>query len=374
MAGIYIHIPFCRQACSYCNFHFSTQLKHQDLLVNALVRELEIRAKDWQDTQFNTVYFGGGTPSVLSITQVEKLFKSIAKHYQLASLEEFTLEANPDDITLEKLQAWKSLGIHRLSLGIQSFRDEDLQLLNRSHSNSQSFKAIELAQKAGFDKFNIDLIYGIPGLTSDAWKANLNQVAELGMQHLSAYALTVEEKTTLAYQVEIGKVSLTSDEEQAQHFKILQDWAQEKGYLHYELSNLALPGQEAIHNSNYWNNSRYLGIGPGAHGFRDNLRYQNMANNAGYLNSIAKGNLNQEVEKLSRLDVLNEKIMTGLRLAKGLNLGLVQELAGPHYNQLEKDIKLLLSKDLIQLKEGHICVKAEHRFLSDGIAAELFQV
>lgn len=272
-----------------------------------MVRELEIRAKDWQDTQFNTVYFGGGTPSVLSITQVEKLFKSIAKHYQLASLEEFTLEANPDDITLEKLQAWKSLGIHRLSLGIQSFRDEDLQLLNRSHSNSQSFKAIELAQKAGFDKFNIDLIYGIPGLTSDAWKANLNQVAELGMQHLSAYALTVEEKTTLAYQVEIGKVSLTSDEEQAQHFKILQDWAQEKGYLHYELSNLALPGQEAIHNSNYWNNSRYLGIGPGAHGFRDNLRYQNMANNAGYLNSIAKGNLNQEVEKLSRLDVLNEK-------------------------------------------------------------------
>lgn len=374
MAGIYIHIPFCKQACSYCNFHFSTLRKNLDLVVESIITEISLRAKDWQDERFTSIYFGGGTPSLLSPDHIARILEELHDYLPHIKPEEFTLEANPDDLTEAKLKAWKNLGVNRLSMGIQSFRSQDLKLLNRSHDAAQALESIRMAKKAGFSSFSIDLIYGIPDLDHDAWRENLELVKQLDVEHLSAYALTVEEDTLLDRQILKGEVKMPSDTYIEKQFKMLQDWAKENGWNHYELSNLSKPGKEAKHNSSYWKQDAYLGLGPSAHGYHRKKRYNNLPSNPAYIRACADGKLVQHVELLTDKNGYNELVMCNLRLSKGLNLDLIDELTDELKAHFEKEKVKLQKKGLLIEAGGFLKIPEQHRFLSDGIAADLFAV
>ena len=375
MAGIYLHIPFCKQACVYCDFHFSTSLKNKEALVSALLREAELRQDFIGDTTVNSIYFGGGTPSLLSAPELQKIIGGLQQLFNLNPQAEITLEANPDDLKPAYLDALAQTPVNRLSIGLQSFRPQDLRFMNRAHSAQESLQSIKQAQTAGFTNLTIDLIYGLPNYPVSAWRDALKQVQDLGVPHFSAYALTVEPKTALLYQIEKGKLPPLDEALAAQHFKALQNFTEKTDYVHYELSSISLRGFEAKHNASYWQGVPYLGLGPSAHSYKKGHRSWNVRNNNQYLKSLEKNKLPLQQESLSLADEYNERIMTQLRLAKGLNVNTLEKDFGPNYSQyaLQQAQKLIQSGQFIQ--EGNqLKIAASQRFYSDGLAAELFWV
>jgi oxygen-independent coproporphyrinogen-3 oxidase len=372
MAGIYIHIPFCRKACHYCNFHFSTSASNISEMVKAIIKEAEMR-KNYLDEEVHTIYFGGGTPSLISIEDLQDIILSLRGMFTLDKNAEVTLEANPDDITEEKLLQWKSIGINRLSIGIQSFFEEDLQWMNRAHNAQQAVSSLQLAVKH-FDNITIDLIYGTPTLTDDKWRQNVDKAIELNIPHLSCYALTVEPKTALDKMIQQKKKENVEPEKQARHFELLMQWAKDAGYEHYEISNFAKPEFRSKHNSSYWQGKSYLGLGPSAHSFNGSEREWNISNNALYLKSIEQNTLPAEKEILTETQKLNEYIMTSLRTMDGLSLMHVSSQWNNNIaDTIKKDAAIFLKEGTMTASGDHLILTNSGKLLADGIAAELFR-
>jgi len=373
-AGIYLHIPFCKQACVYCNFHFSTSLKYKDDVLRAILQEIGMRRDYLQGTLIETIYFGGGTPSLLSADEINLIIDTIQQHYPMANLKECTLEANPDDLDKHYLQSLRNTAISRFSIGVQSFREQDLQYMKRAHNVQQADYAIKAAQDAGFDNLSIDLIYGTPGLTDAAWGKNIAKVKELGIPHFSSYALTVEDKTALQFAIAQKKTAPVDPEQAAGQFEILMERAAAMGFEHYEISNLALPGRYAIHNTNYWRGMPYLGIGPSAHSFDGTTRSWNIANNALYAKNILQEHkLLYEEEKLTPLQHLNEYIMTSLRTMWGCDLiKIANEWDTTSADHVEKSSHLFQEKGWVVQDEKKLLLTNMGKLFADKIAAELF--
>ena len=372
MAGIYVHIPFCRKACHYCNFHFSTTHSLLPQMVDSIVEEIRLR-KDYLSSPVSTIYFGGGTPSICSNEQLSILINEIKNTFSLSSNVEMTLEANPDDITIDKLLHWKSVGINRLSIGVQSFRAEDLQWMNRAHNAEQATAAILLAKESGFNNISIDLIYGTPTLYDEQWQHNVQTAIALQVPHLSCYALTVEPKTALDKMIEKKKILAPDPEKQARHFELLMDWMAAAGYEHYEISNFAKPGMRSKHNSSYWQGEHYIGFGPAAHSFNGNSRQWNIANNALYIKNIVAGNVPFEIEELTPTQALNEYIMTSLRTSEGLSLEYIQHNWGEEKAmEVTQHANIYIQQENAVINENHLQLTQKGKLLADGISADLF--
>jgi oxygen-independent coproporphyrinogen-3 oxidase len=375
MAGIYIHIPFCRQACNYCNFHFSTSLHYKNDFVDALLKEIELQAKAGylQGHTIETIYFGGGTPSILQIDELQQIMQQLHQHFSIDQFAEITLEANPDDVNDEKLKGWKQLGINRLSIGIQSLFEEDLRWMNRAHTADEAKQVISKARAAGFDSFTVDLIYGTPGLTDEKWLYNLNWVLQQNINHFSCYALTVEEKTPLDKQIRQHQKQDVDPEQQSRQFLILMDHLQQAGFEHYEISNFAKPGYRSKHNSSYWKGVHYVGLGPSAHSFNGSSRQWNIANNQLYIQSLKQGTISFEKEELTATQQLNEYIMTGLRLMEGCDLNYISQKFGSDKSaQLQTEAASFSSKGLLIKTNDHLILTKEGKLFADSIASDLF--
>ncbi len=372
MAGIYFHFPFCRQACHYCNFHFSTQLKHQEKMLRGFEKEIELRAEQWPDA-LDSIYFGGGSPSLLSPASVEKLINAVTKNFKLGESVEITIEVNPDDVSFEYLEAMSTIGINRLSIGIQSFLDSELKLMNRIHSVDQGMKSIEWTAKL-YENFSVDLIYGIPSSDLSSWKKNLNQALFFEAPHLSIYALTVEPKTVLAHQVKNKKIQLLDEDLVKSQYDWMVDRMEGAGYENYEFSNFSKPGFNAVNNSNYWKGKAYIGIGPAAHSYDGKrTRSWNPSNNIKYLNSIQQGILPAQSEILNTHDAFNEYLMTSLRTSWGVSLKIINQTFGKHYSDyLEKQVENHLIDQRVYWDGDALKVTKKAKFLTDGIASDLF--
>ncbi|HEY8930433.1 MAG TPA: radical SAM family heme chaperone HemW [Mucilaginibacter sp.] len=372
MAGIYIHIPFCKQACHYCDFHFSTSLKYKDELLNALGKELRLQKNYLDNETIETIYFGGGTPSILSAAELNRLLGTITSLHTVASNAEITIEANPDDLDKAKLQALRQTDINRFSIGIQSFFDDELIWMNRVHRAAEAEAAIKRAQDAGFENITADLIYGYPLLTDTRWKQNLDKIFELDIPHVSSYSMTVEPKTALASFIKTKKQAPMDDHQSAAQFVLLMDAMQQHGFEHYEISNFCKPGHYSLHNSNYWKGVKYLGIGPSAHSFNGETRQWNVANNAKYIQSLETGDIPAETEFLTETDRLNEYIMTSLRTIWGLDLSKLNTIAKDASDELNKAAIEFLEKGWIQRQGTIITLTQNGKLYADHIASELF--
>lgn len=393
MAGIYIHIPFCKQRCYYCNFHFSTSLRYKNEFIAALLKEMELFAVDNGQLSparvsgpVETIYFGGGTPSLCTETEIKTILEKIKSLFPIAKDAEITLEANPDDITAEKLGSWKTAGINRLSIGVQSFFPEDLEWMNRAHSAQQAIESLQLATRE-FSNITIDLIYGTPQLTDEKWKKNVGTAIALGIPHLSCYALTVEPKTPLDKMIRQHQSPAVDPAKQAEQFLLLMQWMEEAGYEHYEISNFAKPGWRSKHNSSYWRGISYYGFGPSAHSFDGNNRWWNVANNNQYIESINKGSIPFEKEILTPAQKTNEYIMISLRTMEGINLQwspspgnypdgrkpltVDSPLAGIAEQLLLKSRKYI-DGGMMKLEGHFLRLTKEGKLMADGIAADLF--
>ena len=374
MAGIYLHIPFCKQACTYCNFHFTTSLVYKNELVKAIAKEIDLQKDFLQAEPIATIYFGGGTPSLLSIEDLRSLIDKIKSVYNIDANAEITLEANPDDITKEKLRAWKETGINRLSIGIQSFFGEDLIWMNRAHNVELAVISLQLAVKE-FDNISIDLIYGSPFLSDEQWKKNVDTALGFGVPHLSCYALTVEEKTPLHKKIALKTSPDVDADKQARQFLLLMQWLKQAGYKHYEVSNFAKPGFRSRHNSSYWQGKKYLGLGPSAHSFDGVMRRWNVANNTKYIAAINQGKIEGETELLTETQKLNEYIMISLRTTEGLDLEKVKTFWGEtSVKKMSKRIMLLKESNLVKESDSIIQLTDEGMLMADGIAADLFEL
>ena len=374
MAGIYIHIPFCKQACYYCDFHFSTSLKKKNTLISALIKELKLRKDELKETPIETIYFGGGTPSILSNEELQLLIDSVYENYKVISCPEITLEANPDDLHKDRIIELSKSPINRLSIGIQSFFEKDLKLMNRAHNADEARSCIEVAKKY-FSNISIDLIYGIQGATNEQWIKNIEIALNFEISHISSYALTVEPKTALASFIEKGIIEDVDDEQAHQQFLILKDKLEERGFVHYELSNFGKEGFFSKNNSAYWQGKSYLGIGPSAHSFNGTQRGWNVRNNTKYINALNKDELPIEIEILTLTDRYNEFIMTGLRTIWGVSLKKVEEDFGKLFKDyLIERADIFINQHLLYIDDGHIRVSRKGQFLSDGISSELFKL
>ncbi len=419
MSGIYIHIPFCKQACNYCNFHFSTSLKQKEALIIALVKEINagqpppLSSPKGEEMEKNnkkilaeidneiisTLYFGGGTPSILTVDDLKIIFDALQQRFFFADDIEITLEANPDDITDLKLQEWKTVGINRLSVGIQSFLEAELKWMNRAHTAAESLVCIDTIKAAGFTNFSVDLIYGSPLLNDDDWKTNVQTVIEKNIPHISCYALTVEPKTALDKMITLKKKAAVDAEKQAQQFLLLMDWMLEAGYEHYEISNFAKPGLHSKHNSSYWSGEQYYGFGPSAHSYFPSVisglplkggsliteerpfallgdppkRRWNIANNALYIQSLQKNIIPFEEEILTQTQQLNEYIMTALRTMEGINTQLISTKFGKEAaNKIITACSKYENTQKLKIKNKQIVLTREGKLFADGIAADLF--
>lgn len=377
MAGIYLHIPFCKQACNYCNFHFSTSLQQKDALIQAMLVEIKLTAaqQSTNSTQLiNTIYFGGGTPSILMITDIKILLSTIYHKFKVSPNVEITLEANPDDISLATLIEWKAIGINRLSVGVQSFNDEELVWMNRAHTAKESLQCIDEIKQAGFTNYSIDLIYGSPLLSHQTWQKNVQILVDKKVPHISCYALTVEPKTLLHQQINQQKKLNIDTDKQAEQFLLLMQWMKTFGYIHYEISNYCMPNFESKHNSNYWKNEHYFAFGPAAHSFNGKSRRWNVANNALYIAALQNGTIPFEEEILLPKEQLNEYIMTSLRTMEGLNLQYVQTNFGV---KQAADIKLKASQWILEKKatmvNNTIVLTQQGKLFADGIAVDFFE-
>ena len=371
MSAIYIHIPFCKQACHYCDFHFSTSMKKKDEVVDALCKELLLR-KEEISGDIETIYFGGGTPSLLTSEELQQIFETIFSNFSIVKDPEITLEANPDDLSEEKLKMLAASPVNRLSIGVQSFFEEDLKMMNRAHNQQEALESIETAKKY-FDNISIDLIYGIPQMSNERWQQNLNKALELHVPHISSYALTVEPKTALKKLIEKGKISPVDEDAAKEHYELMIEILEKAGFENYEFSNFGKPGYFSRNNTAYWFGKPYLGIGPSAHSFDGNNRKWNINNNILYIKAIAKGELPAEVEKLSITDKYNEYVMTRLRTKWGISLPEVEEKFGEAYKvYLLKEAQHFLEDGLLDLNDDTLSISKRGKFLSDGIAADLF--
>ena len=373
MAGIYLHIPFCKQACHYCDFHFSTVLKRQPQMVEALKKELILRKAELNQ-KVKTIYFGGGTPSLLSITQLNELLNCIKNHYAVDEKAEITLEANPDDLSREKLEALSKTGINRLSIGVQSFFESDLQLMNRAHNAQEAQQAIVWA-KDYFENLSLDLIYGIPKMSLQRWEENIDRALLLDIPHISSYALTVEPKTALENFIKTGKIPPVDEALAKAHFELLQSKLKAQGFINYEFSNFGKPGFFSQNNLGYWLGKPYLGIGPGAHSYGKGQRSWNLAHNIKYIRALLQDTRPFEYEELTSKDAYNEFVMTRLRTMWGIPLKEVQQRFGSQFSQylLEQAREHLAASRLI-LRDEHLIIGSTAKFLTDGIAADLFWV
>ncbi|HTM97659.1 MAG TPA: radical SAM family heme chaperone HemW [Pedobacter sp.] len=373
MAGIYIHIPFCKKACTYCDFHFSTSLKYADEMVDAICQEIKLKRDRLQGEIIGSIYFGGGTPSVLSAKAYEKIFNALTTHFTIASNAEITMEANPDDLDAQKIVSLRQLPVNRFSIGIQSFFEEDLIWMNRAHTATEAESCIKRSQDAGFENLSIDLIYGYPLLTDQKWLANIQQAIELKTPHISAYSLTVEPRTALANAIKKGQQPGLDDEQSAAQFLMLSQHLTKGGFEHYEISNYSLPGRYAVHNTNYWRGVPYLGIGPSAHGFNGATRYLNVANNAKYLAALNSLTLPETIEELSITNQFNEYIMTSLRTQWGVDLAKITVDFGKYYTEqtLLQAAEFIDNGKLIKL-DNKITLSETGKLFADGLAVELF--
>ena len=371
MSGCYIHIPFCAQKCSYCDFHFSTNHAHKGKMVDALCKEIIIRSKDWTNEPIETIYFGGGTPSVLTAEQIRQLVEQVKSNYQVEDSVEITLECNPDDCSLENLNKWKELGVSRLSIGIQSFRDEQLLWMNRSHQSADSLAAVKNAKEVGFNELSLDLMYGLPDMTPEEWIEQLHQIIELNPEHISAYCLTVEQRTALYKLVKDGKLAVSSNEQQSEQFELLVETLKNAGYEQYEISNFARNEHYSKHNTSYWKGSKYVGIGPSAHGYNGNERYWNQANNTFYLKELENDRLPETIEILSPFDRFNETLMIGLRTKWGVSKQQLFENVSPDEEWFQTVQSYEAENLLIQTEEQLVLTPAG-RLLADRIASDLF--
>ncbi|WP_347066535.1 radical SAM family heme chaperone HemW [Flavobacterium sp. WV_118_3] len=374
MAGIYIHIPFCKQACHYCDFHFSTSLKKKDEMIAALVRELQLRQKELGNETVETIYFGGGTPSILPITDIRLLIDTIYELFNVADNPEITVEANPDDLSEERIIALSENGINRLSIGIQSFFEQDLKLMNRAHNATEALKCLQIATQY-FDNISIDLIYGTPGMDNQRWLENIQQALDLGIPHISSYALTVEPKTALQQFIKKGIVPQPDDAVAHEQFLLLVDQLETNGFVHYELSNFGKENYFSQNNSAYWLGKKYLGIGPSAHSYDGIHRSWNIANNTLYIKTIAEDKLPLEIEALTPTDRYNEYVMTGLRTIWGVSIDRIEAEFGPVYKDyLLQEAQQYRDSGKLELKNNILRTTREGKFFSDGIASDLFFV
>ena len=372
MSGIYIHIPFCKQACHYCDFHFSTSMKKKEEMVLALAKEIHLRKDESSEETIETIYFGGGTPSVLTSAEINFLIDAVYQNYKVVEKPEITLEANPDDLSEERILELSKSKINRLSIGIQSFYEDDLKMMNRAHNSAEAKRCLEFATQY-FDNISLDLIYGIPGMSNEKWKQNIETALSFGIPHISSYALTVEPKTALNKLIQTGKITAPNDEAAQEHFAILVETLESKGFVHYELSNFAKENYFSKNNSAYWLGKKYIGIGPSAHSYNGIARSWNVANNPIYLKSIQEDKLPNETEILSVADRYNEYIMTGLRTIWGVSFDRVEKEFGVEYlNYLNKQTKKYLDDDLLFIEIDILKSTKKGKFLTDGIASDLF--
>ncbi|MFS4483687.1 radical SAM family heme chaperone HemW [Hyunsoonleella sp. 2307UL5-6] len=372
--ALYIHIPFCKQACHYCDFHFSTSLKKKDQLIGCLSKEIKLRKDELKNQSVETIYFGGGTPSLLANNELELLISEVYKHYKISDNPEITLEANPDDLSKEKIEALAESPINRLSVGIQSFFERDLKLMNRAHNSEEAKLCLNEATKY-FDNISVDLIYGIPGLSNAEWIENIEMALSYGVPHISCYALTVEPKTALASLIKKGVIKNVDDHLAQQQFNILVEKLETSGFINYELSNFGKPEYFSKNNSAYWQGKPYLGIGPSAHSFNGDQRSWNVSNNTKYIKHIQQDKLPLEIETLSTTDKFNEYIMTGLRTIWGVSLQKVNQDFGVSYKTyLLEQAEVFINKHLLYIDDNKLLTTKKGKFLCDGIASSLFKI
>ena len=374
MAGLYIHIPFCKKACHYCNFHFSTSDNNRQAVLKSICLELEMRAQELQSIPVASIYFGGGTPSMLNDDELGEIFQVIEANYQVLPSTEITLEANPDDLSLKKITQFAVTPINRLSIGVQSFFEADLKLMNRAHTAKEALESLKIAQTY-FDNITIDLLYGMPQMSNVRWKKNLNIAFDLKLNHLSCYALTVEPKTALAHFIKTAQYPPLNDAVAAQHFQTLVTATANAGFTHYEVCSFGKPGYFSKHNSSYWLGKPYLGVGPSAHSFDGKKRSWNVSNNKQYINIIAKNELPLTSELLTLENRFNEYIMTGLRTMWGVSLKRIEEEFGLGVQtSLLNNAHGYLASETLKIEDAHLKMTPKGQFLSDGIASDLFIV
>jgi len=373
MSGVYFHIPFCKQACHYCDFHFSTSLKYRGEMLAAMEKEISLQTGYLDDKRIESIYFGGGTPSLLEADDISRLIDAVAFHFDVLPDAEITLEANPDDLDGRKVTAMRLTPVNRFSIGIQSFFEEDLRWMNRAHSAIEASKAIQRVQDSGYNNLTADLIYGYPLLTNWKWQQNIDRLLDFGIPHVSAYSMTVEPQTALAAFIRKGSQSPMDEEQSAAQFEQLMERLIAAGYEQYEISNFAKPGQYARHNSNYWRGVSYLGIGPSAHSFDGYTRQWNVRNNAKYIQAIQSGIVPCEREELSTRDRINEYIMTALRTVWGLDLEYVAHSFGTnYYTALRGELQPFVSRGDVALIGEVATLTHRGKLLADRIASELF--
>ncbi|HLP34904.1 MAG TPA: radical SAM family heme chaperone HemW [Amoebophilaceae bacterium] len=372
-AGLYIHIPFCKQACHYCNFHFSTHLPFKAVVLGSIQKELFLRKSYFASMPVATIYIGGGTPSLATLLEMEQLLHAIFTYFPVAVGAEITLEANPDDVTLEKLKGWRSMGINRLSIGIQSFNDRVLHFMHRAHTGFEAQKAIEWARVAAFDNLNLDLMYAIPSTTASDWQADLDKAVALAPEHISAYCLTIEDKTAFGHWHKQGKLIETEEEVSAEQFEQCLETLMQKGYIHYEIANFCQPGRFSEHNKHYWKKGPYLGIGPGAHSYNGTHRHWNVANNALYVKSIQNDIVPCTEELLTVANHINEYIMTSIRTCWGCDFDWLYHTYAVNLMAMHKDyIDQILSAGFAYLDQNKLLLTNSGKLVADKIASELF--
>ena len=388
MSGIYIHIPFCKQSCHYCDFHFSTSMKKKDEMILALAKEIEMRKNELLDCArsdieiIETIYFGGGTPSILEVSDIKLLIDTVYKHYKVVGNPEITIEANPDDLspnlsfrgTRNLFEEYKAIGVNRLSIGIQSFFEDDLKLMNRAHNSAEAKECLALATHY-FDNISVDLIYGIPNMSNEKWLQNIETALSFNIPHISSYALTVEPKTALHTFIKKGIIAQPDDEVAQEHFQILVDKLTENDFIHYELSNFGKENYFSKNNSSYWLGKKYIGIGPSAHSYDGDSRSWNVSNNSLYIKSISENKLPSETEKLTQTDRYNEYVMTGLRTIWGISLDRIETEFGKTYlDYLNQQAAKYIEDHLLFVDENILRTTKKGKFLSDGIASDLFML
>ncbi len=373
MAGIYFHIPFCKKACYYCDFHFSTSLKYKDELLQAMHRELDLRREYIGQQTIETIYFGGGTPSILNASEIRQFIDRITDSYTVSSDAEITMEANPDDLNANQINTLRQTAINRFSIGIQSFFDEDLLWMNRAHTAAEADGSVKRVQDAGFENITLDLIYGYPLLSDVKWLSNIEKVLNLNVPHISAYSMTVEQRTALAHFIRKGKQPAMNDSQSAGQFIQLMDTLQQHSYEHYEISNFALPGKYSRHNTNYWLGVPYLGIGPSAHSYNGFERQWNISNNAKYIENLLKDQVPAEIERLSDADKVNEYIMTSLRTIWGMDLNKMEKDFGSGYSsQTAGSLDDFTGKNWLLIQNNVVTLTNEGKLFADHIASQLF--
>ena len=375
MAGIYIHIPFCKQACNYCDFHFSTSMKMKVDFVKAIIKEIELRKDVFANKFISSIYFGGGTPSLLSKEELDMIFEKLYKSFTIDADAEITLEANPEDLNFDKILQLKDTPINRLSIGVQSFRDEDLKYMNRAHTAIEALNSIKVAQDVGFQNITIDLIYGTPGMSNEDWKYNLRKSFALNLPHISSYALTVEEKTPLYYQILKKNIDAVDEQQSANQFKILMDEMLSYGYEQYEISNFCKDNSYSRHNSSYWKKNHYLGLGPSAHSYFGNSRLWNVSNNVKYIKALSASRLPLSKENLNTQDMYNEYVMTSLRTKWGCSLIEIEKYYSRSYlNYFKVQIKGHEINGYIIENKGVYTLSEKGKLIADRITSDLFVI